>query len=179
MKDSKIVLFPAFRYVVPADFENWLEGMAEKGWHIDRVRQWSSLVMTFKRGQPRKYRFVYDMRIKLRQGYQETYEQFGWQYLGRMASAHMWRMEYTNERPEAFSDMESLVARNRRTILAVSVSFTLFLLMVLVYAVLLIFFRDSMSSSDRTQLVAAGALFSVFILLLGAVMLCIHRNERR
>jgi hypothetical protein len=179
MKNSKIVLIPAFRYVVPADFENWLENMAAQGWHIDRVRQWSSLVMTFRRGPPRKYRFVYDMRVSPRRDYRATYEQFGWQYLGRMASAHIWHMEYSGERPEAFSDAESLVARNRRTILAASVSFTLLFLMLIVYAVLLIFFGDNISGSDRAQLLAAGALFCVLMLLIGVVMLRIHKNERR
>lgn len=31
MKDEKTVLFPGYRIVVPADFENWLEKMASEG----------------------------------------------------------------------------------------------------------------------------------------------------
>ena len=50
MKTKKIVFFPAFKRVVPSDFENWLEDMAAKGWHIERVRQWSSIIMIFIKG---------------------------------------------------------------------------------------------------------------------------------
>jgi len=179
MKDKRIVLFPAFRKVVPADLENWLEHMAVEGWHIDRVRQWNSLWMTFKKGEPRKYRFVCDMQFAARKDYRATYEQFGWQYLGRMASMYVWRMEYQGQRPEAFTDRDSVVDRNRRTILAVSVSFTLFLMMIIFYAVQIICFPDSLSAGDRTQVIAVEALFSVFVILLGIVMLYIWKNRRR
>jgi hypothetical protein len=181
MKDKKIVLFSAFRggNVVPANFENWFERMAAEGWHINRVRQWNSLWMTFKKGEPRKYRFVCDMQASPRKDYRATYEQFGWECLGRMASMYVWRMEYQGQRPEAFTDKESVVARNRRTVQAVSVSFTLFLIMIVSYSVWLIFFPDSLSAGDRAQMIAVVALFSVFEILLGIVMLYIWKNRRR
>ncbi|MFA5375566.1 MAG: DUF2812 domain-containing protein [Dehalococcoidia bacterium] len=181
MKDKKTVLFSAFRggNVVPANFENWFERMAAEGWHVDRIRQWNSLWMTFKKGEPRKYRFVCDMQFSERKEYRATYEQFGWQFLGRMASFRVWRMEYQGQRPEAFTDKESVVARNRRTVQAVSVSFTLFLIMSIFYAVWFIFFPDSLSAGDRTQIIAAEAVFLVCAILLGIVMLRIWRNRRR
>ena len=40
--------FAAFRYVVPADFENWLEAQARDGWLCEHVGQWSSIRMTFR-----------------------------------------------------------------------------------------------------------------------------------
>jgi len=177
MTDRKIVLFSAFRYLLPSDYENWLERMAAEGWHINRFRQWSSIVMTFRRGEPKKYRFVYDPRVSPREEYIATYEQFGWEYLGRMASAHFWRMEYEGERPEAFSDQESIVRRNRRTIAAVSVSFTIFLITVLVVGILLLFFADSLPKIDRTQVVIAEGFFGVIMIALGTVMLFLRKNE--
>ena len=120
MKDKKIVLFPGYRYVVPADFERWLEKMASAGWHIDRISQWSSLFMVFRRGEPQKYRFVYDLQAVPRKDYRAIYEQFGWEYLGRMASIYIWRKAYRDRRPEAFSDRDSIIHRNRRTIAAIS-----------------------------------------------------------
>jgi hypothetical protein len=84
-------------------------------------------VHDFPAGKPKKYRFVYDPQVSPRKEYIATYEQFGWEYLGRMASAHFWRMEYEGERPQAFSDQEGLVDRNRRNLIAVSVSFFIFL----------------------------------------------------
>ena len=177
MTDRKIMLFSAFRCLLPSDYENWLERMAAEGWHINGMRQWSSIVMTFRRGEPKKYRFVYDPQVSPRKEYIATYEQFGWDYLGRMASAHIWRMEYEGERPEAFSDHESLVRRNRRTIAAVSVSFTIFLITVLVVGILLLFFADSLSETDRMQVVIAEGFFGVITIALGAVMVFLRKNE--
>ena len=179
MTDRKIVLVPAFRNLMPSDFENWLERMAAEGWHINGMRQWSSIVMTFRRGEPTKYRFVYDPQVSPRKEYIATYEQFGWDYLGRMASAHIWRMEYEGERPEAFSDHESLVRRNRRTIAAVSVSFTIFLITVLVVGILLLFFADSLSETDRMHVDIAEGFFGVITIVLGAVMVFLRKNESR
>ena len=181
MKEKSIVLFSAFRggNVVPAHFENWFERMAAEGWHINHIRQWDSLLMTFRRGEPKKYRFICDSQASPRKEYRATYEQFGWEYLGRMASMHVWRMEYHGERPEAFSDKDSVVERNRRTILAVSVSFTLFLIMILFFAVQLIFFPDSLSAGDRTQLIIADVFFCILAVLLGFVMLLIWKNRKR
>ncbi|HUV52964.1 MAG TPA: DUF2812 domain-containing protein [Dehalococcoidia bacterium] len=177
MKNSKIVLFSAFRYLVPSDYENWLERMATEGWHINHFRQWNSIIMTFKRGEPKKYRFVYDPQVSPRKEYLATYEQFGWEYLGRMASAHFWRMEYEGERPEAFSDQESKEKRNKRTIAAVSVSFTIFLVTVLAVGIFLLFFTDSLSKTDRMQVIIAEAFFGVIMLALGSVMIFLRKNE--
>ena len=90
MTDRKIVLCPAFRHLIPSDFENWLERMAAKGWHIDSIRQWSSILMTFKRSEPEKYRFVYDPQVSPRKEYIATYEQFGWEYVGGWLDFNWW-----------------------------------------------------------------------------------------
>jgi hypothetical protein len=179
MTDSKIVLFSAFRYLLPSDYENWLERMAEEGWHINRFRQWSSIIMTFKKGPPKRYRFVYDAQVSPRKEYIPTYQQFGWEYLGRMASAHFWRMEYEGQRPEAFSDHESIVKRNRSTIAAVSVSFIIFCVTVLTIGIFLLFLADTLSSPNRTQLVIAEGFFGMIMITLGVVMLFLRKNESR
>ena len=122
MKTKRIVFFPFFKRVVPSDFENWLEKMAADGWHIERMRQGSSMIMIFIKGLPKRYRYVYDLRAAANKDYISTYEQFGWQHLGKMASVNIWRMEYSDNRPEAFSDKDSIKGRNKRTILAISFS---------------------------------------------------------
>jgi hypothetical protein len=177
MSNKKTIFFSAFRYLLPSDYENWLERMAVDGWLIDRFRQWSSIVMTFRRADPGKYRFVYDPQVSPREEYIDTYKQFGWEYLGRMASAHMWRMKYEGERPEAFSDQDSIIKRNKRTIAAVSVSFTIFLVTVLVMGALLLVYNNSLSAPDRTQIIIAEGLFGVIMLALGTVMLFLRKNE--
>jgi len=179
MKIKKFVFFPAFKRVVPEDFEKWLEKMAAEGWHIERVRQWSSMLMIFIKGEPKKYRYIYDLRAVASKDYISTYEQFGWQYLGRMASVYVWRMEYKDKRPEAFTDKESITSRNYRTVAAVSFSFVIFLVATIAIAVSLIFFSSSISPNDRIQLIIAAILFGVFALALGSVMIFIHRKSRQ
>ncbi|WP_052465184.1 DUF2812 domain-containing protein [Dehalococcoides mccartyi] len=177
MPDKKVVLFSAFRHLLPSDYETWLEKMAAEGWHINRFRQWSSVFLVFRRGAPKRYRFVYDPQVSPRKEYIPTYEQFGWEYLGRMASAHFWRMEYKGKRPEVFSDRESVIKRNRRTVIAVSVSFVIFLITVLVIDSQLLFFADGLSDSDQTQLVIAEIFFGFIMILLGIIMVFLRKNE--
>jgi hypothetical protein len=179
MSDRKIVLFSAFRNLLPSDYEEWLERLAKEGWHINRFRQWSSIFMIFEKGAPIQYRFVYDPQVSPRKDYLPTDKQFGWEYLGRMASAHIWRMEYEGERPEAFSDHKSIAKRNRRTIAAVSVSFTIFLVTELSIGTVLLLFPDSLSNADRTQIVIAEGFFGVITITLGVIMLFLRKNESR
>jgi hypothetical protein len=179
MSDRKIVVFSVFRHVIPSDYENWLEWMAGEGWHIHHFRQWNSIFMTFQRGKPTKYRFVYDPQVSPRKEYIATYEQFGWEYLGRMASAHFWRMEYEDERPQAFSDTEGLVDRNRRNLIAVSVSFFIFLAAVIAIGLALGFASDSLSAGDRTQLISAIIFFGTISLALGYIIFLMWKNLLR
>ena len=179
MKDKKVVWFSAFRHVIPADYENWLEQMAAEGWHVGHLRQWSSMYMTFTRDEPKKYRFVYDPQVSPRKDYIPTYEQFGWEYLGRMASAHFWRKEYDGERPEAFSDKDSKTARNRRNLRAISVSFFIFLALEVFFTGMLTFYRNSLSTSDKKQLIIAECFFVILTVALGIVMLVVRKNEKR
>jgi len=179
MSDQKTVLFSVFRHILPSDYENWLEQMAAEGWQIDHIEQWSSVVMSFRLCEPKKYRFVYDPQVSPRKEYIPTYEEFGWEYLGRMASAHIWRMEYEGERPQAFSDQEGLVERNRRNLTAVSISFFMFLTAILAIGLGLGFAADSLSAGDRIQLVIAGGFFGVISLALAYVMLQMRKNLRK
>ena len=179
MSEIKKVWIPAFRYVFPADFENWMETMEAEGWHVDHVGQWDSLLMTFKRGEPKKYRFVYDIQPIVRKDYKDTYKQFGWEFVGQMASVYLWRMEYTDKRPDAFSDAESIAARNKRNVLAASVSFFIFLICSLAAAVFLVFFPGVLSHGDRVQIFWAMMLGWVMTALVGwAVFYMIKRSRR-
>jgi uncharacterized membrane protein len=88
-------------------------------------------------------------------------------------------MEYTGKRPEAFSDSDSVVARNRRTMMAVSVSFFIFIFLDLFFAGMQLFFSKSFSDPDRTQIIAAEVFFFILTVALGIVMLIIRKNEKR
>jgi len=81
--------FVPYRYPAPADLESWLEAQAREGWLLEHVGQWSSIRMTFQKGEPATYRYVIDAQVSPRPDYLATYQDAGWQHLGRMASAHV------------------------------------------------------------------------------------------
>lgn len=126
--ETKTVWLVMLRKVVPAEFEQWMEQMALQGWNVDKLGQFSSLRMRFVKTEPRQYRYVFDMNAFPNQEYRSTYEQFGWESVGQMASCFVWRKAYTDERPESFTDRESLVKRNLRVRNAVALCLALFLL---------------------------------------------------
>ena len=96
-----------------------------------------------------------------------------------MASVNIWRMEYKDDRPKAFTDKDSIASRNNRTIAAVSVSFSIFLLAALAMSIALIFFSDILSANDRMQLIIGAVFFIVLAILLGAVMLYIYKGNKK
>lgn len=177
MKTKKTVWFSAFKYVIPAEFEFWLEKLASQGWNIDRIGQWSSIRLQFTKTSPKKYRYVYDIQTNPKNDYQATYEQFGWEFVGVMASCHLWRMEYSGERPEAFSDQKSIVYRNNQVVRAVSVSMFLFLAAFIITAVSLLLSYQSMAASDIIQLIIFMLFSGGIAIYLSWVMRKIYKNR--
>ena len=94
MKNTKTVWFSAYRWVVPADYEAWLETLAKQGWNLQRIRQWDSIRMTFHKTEPKQYRYVFDLNAFPKKDYKATYQQFSWEFMGQMASCFIWRKEY-------------------------------------------------------------------------------------
>src|SRR5665648_303672 len=81
---------------------------------LGRVGQCSSIRMTLQDGGPATYRYVVDVQGRPRLDYLTTYQDFGWEHLGRTSNIHLWRRAYDGARPEAFTDADSLRARSRR-----------------------------------------------------------------
>ncbi len=164
----------AFRYVVPADYENWFEHMAADGWHPVKVGQWSSIAMHFEKGTPKTYRYVADIQPMPKKDYRQIYEEFGWEFVGQMASMMVWRREYTDERPESFSDAASRRDRNKRFIGAASVSFILFTLGALASLGATVFAQ--LPDAKRLELGIETAFLFVLAIAMGLVLLKMKRN---
>ena len=177
MTDKKVYWLTPFRYVVPADYESWFEERAAAGWHPARVGQWSSIAMRFVKSAPRKYRYVVDMQAAPKKDYRRTYEEFGWEFVGQMAGAMVWRREYDAERPESFSDAPSRRGRNKRFFWAVSVSGFLFALGALVAAGAVLF--APLTGEHKLELGIEAAFLAAAAVALGAVMARIRRNIDR
>ena len=85
MKNTKTVWLSGFRNVVPVDYENWIEQLALQGWNIDHIGQWNSIVMTFHRSDPKKYRYIYDLQAFPKKECSQPPRVFGGP-LGRLAT---------------------------------------------------------------------------------------------
>jgi hypothetical protein len=162
MKTKKVVWLSAFKHVIPAEYENWMEEMASQGWNIDRIGQWSSVRMVFTKSTPKKYRYVYDIQSNPKKDYRATYEQFGWEFVGIMASCFLWRKEYSSERPEAFSDLQSIENRNNSVVKAVSVSLIIFISAFMITLIALGVTFRSLAVGDTIQLI-------MFLLFSGSI----------
>lgn len=179
MKDTKTVWFTALRYVVPSDYEQFMENMEAQGWTIKKIGEWSSMKMKFQKTKPRKVRYIFDMNLRPKKDYLQTYLQLGWEYVGIMASCIVWRKAYTGNRPESFSDKDSLVKRNKRFLKAVSVSFFLFLGAFLAVTIAYLVYRNMLSGEQRLQMLFGMAFSLIFVVCLGYVMRKIYKNRRR
>ncbi|MEI6100207.1 MAG: DUF2812 domain-containing protein, partial [Eubacteriales bacterium] len=111
--------------------------------------------------------------------YQQTYEQFGWEFVGQMASAFIWRREYEGERPEAFTDSESLEKRTTRTAGAASVSMILFWVVAVVIACILMVQYDKMPRGDSLQLIILDCFIGALAILMSFVVRKIYKNRKK
>ncbi len=169
---TKTYWLSAFHFVVPADYEQWFEQLAAQGWHPVKVGQWNSIAMRFREGEPKKYRYVADMQPFPKKEYRQMYEEFGWEFVGQMASMMVWRREYTGERPESFSDASSRQDRNKRFIGAASVAFFMFLVCALASLGAFIFTH----TEDRLDFGLMAAFSFVLTSLMGAALLKMRKN---
>lgn len=135
--NTKSFWMPLFTKLIPADFETWAEQLALAGWNIGKLKTFSVFRLTFHKTEPKRFRYVYDLNIPAAlkfNDYKQTYEQFGWEYVGCFnANTYLWRKEYTGERPESFTDIESILNRNKRVRNAVAVVFAFSILVFLAF----------------------------------------------
>lgn len=174
-KDTKAVWWSTYKYAAPADWERFMENMAAEGWNIDRIRQSDSFRMVFHKTQPKKYRYVMDLNAFPKKGYRELYEDFGWKFMGRMASIYVWRREYTGERPEAFTDKASLEKRNANVMNVLRALIILMLAGIAVTTIAYAVFPQSFT--DWIDYVAPVAIFAVMAVVLGVFLRKIYKKR--
>lgn len=169
--------FTPWRFVKPADYEEWFEKLAAKGRH-PKISRLSAFCMKFVKGESKRYKYVVDLQAFPKEEYFDTYASFGWEYVGKMSSMFIWRKEYLDEKPESFSDAESLAKRNGRFVKAMSFSLAMCLIG---SALLWTGFGVTLAEngvSDAAALGVVGALTLAISFLLAAVMIKIKKNRK-
>jgi hypothetical protein len=107
-----IRIFPITKSL-PQDYEMWLENYEADGWNLKKVSL-GGWIHHFVKGQPRKIRYCYDYQGKKKMNYEAVFKDVGWEFVYYFFGAYMWRIGYTVERPEAFSDYTTVIGRNNR-----------------------------------------------------------------
>jgi hypothetical protein len=98
----------------PEIIENWLEDMESQGWHLSRI-QWNATWFHFEKGEPRKMRYCADYQTKKDLNYMRICKDSGWDCMYSGVGWYVWKMPYSGgARPEMYSDLDSLIERNKR-----------------------------------------------------------------
>jgi len=98
--------------------EDWLEQMAQQGYHFQSV----SLpgFYTFEQGEPRSdiYRLDYFTNPKDRENYLQIFSDSGWEYMGEMNGWQYFRKQKSDSTAnEIYSDPESKAQKYKRLLL--------------------------------------------------------------
>ncbi|MFX3636642.1 MAG: DUF2812 domain-containing protein [Candidatus Pristimantibacillus sp.] len=97
----------------PEKTERWIEAMEAEGWHLTRISL-NAIRFDFEKGEPRKMRYGIDFQNTQDPSYKEIFSDTGWELIYSGAGWYVWRMPYTEKRPEIYTDVLSLIERNKR-----------------------------------------------------------------
>ena len=112
MKLTKTVLkFWSGAY--PEKMEKWLEHMESAGWQLVKVH-WGGVKFTFEQGNPTQVSYCIDYMVQSDPEYIGLIEDTGWQLMMNSGGWYIWRMPYEEVKPEMYTDIDSLIARNKR-----------------------------------------------------------------
>lgn len=99
----------------PEKVERWLEEQELQGYNVVGVGR-MGVRFSFIKGSPRQVRYCVDYQTDVAADYRSLYEDDGWELVHESMGWYIWRKPYSGERPEIYTDVDSLVARNNRLI---------------------------------------------------------------
>ncbi|MGO4348464.1 DUF2812 domain-containing protein [Paenibacillus sp. MCAF9] len=100
--------------------ERWLEQEEAEGWHLRKVSG-NVVRFHFQKGETRKLRYCLDYQMNKDPNYVQLFKEAGWELVYSSAGWYIWRMPYSEVRPEIYSDLDSLIDRNKRILSLLSV----------------------------------------------------------
>jgi hypothetical protein len=99
----------------PEKIEDWLEQMEVEGWHLYNATG-IGVRFHFVKEEPRRVRYCADYQSKIGPQYKEIFQDTGWELVYSGMGWYIWRMEYVGERPDIYTDIDSILDRNKRLI---------------------------------------------------------------
>lgn len=110
--DSEVIYKTRLGWIYSPDKTmDWLENMELKGYNLHKISKIGS-TFYFKKGSPRKVKYIADYKNKTDNMYYEIYKQDGWKLLynsfGNIFKWYVWGKEYEDKIPKMYSDVEEI-----------------------------------------------------------------------
>lgn len=99
----------------PEKIEDWLEQMEKEGWHLYNATG-IGIRFHFVKEESRQVRYCADYQSNIGPQYKQIFQGAGWVLVYSSIGWYIWRMEYEGERPNIYTDIDSMVDRNKRLI---------------------------------------------------------------
>jgi len=157
----------------PEKVENWLEEMEGKGWNLNKI-ELASLRFKFTKGEPRKIRYCVDFQSRINDQYLTLFKDDHWELAWSGAGGwYIWKKEYVQEKPDIYTDNNSLIDRNKRLI---------WLLSPLTALLVVIFFTGHIYAPDNEvtglSKIVAGVYIAEFALLSYGLFQLFRSNKK-
>ena len=121
---KRTVFLSSLKYIVPEQFEHFLEMMARQGWHPDPLTDSSGAVMNLHRDSPGEYRYVVDSPPVIGSDYYKHYQRYGWEHMGNIGDLVFWRAGHDGKvRPDSFVSPKDIDRHNTAIYRNLSVGF--------------------------------------------------------
>lgn len=167
----KTKLYPITKFM-PEDYEKWLESYEARGWHLESI-SFLGLFHHFKKSNPAKYRYFYDYQSKHDKDYKSIFSDLGWELINQSCHFYVWRHQYTEERPQAFSDSASLISHNNKLIGSYICCLVPFFICFFEYS------RSTFPSLFRIIIFLLLSIFCAYTLLIIIRLLLVNRKLKR
>lgn len=116
----------------PDKIENWLEDMEMKGYNLVSIN-WLGITFNFLKGESRTIKYCVDYQNSVNDSYFEIHKFNRWEMMFTsqipLMKYTIWRKEYTDERPEIYSDKHQILKHARKQCLLYCVLFIPIILM--------------------------------------------------
>lgn len=103
------------------EIENWLEEMALEGYRLTDVTS-IGVIFSFEKTGPKKIRYCLDYQQKLEQKYISIINDDGWNFMPMGSGWYICRKEFKGDRPELYTDFDSLISRNNKLLFMIIIS---------------------------------------------------------
>jgi hypothetical protein len=95
------------------EIENWLEKMALSGYRLTDVTS-IGVFFSFEKAQCKKTRYCIDYQQEIGPSYIENLTDNGWEIIKMGSGWYICCKEYEGDRPDLFTDFDTLISRNNK-----------------------------------------------------------------